>query len=169
MEIRKCYEILEVEQDASPEQVRRAYRDIASVWHPDRFSANSRLKQKAEAKLKEINEAYEILENRFSSRAERSQRDEERSREEAHHAEARDMTEAVFEVGTELGLTVFNRLYGSLRRFVSEKQSSRRSGTASYPRDQQGGGMKGPERRREGRGRGGRGRGKTAGRGGRRR
>jgi len=36
---------------------------MVNIWHPDRFSSNPRLKQKAENKLKEINEAYEAMQS----------------------------------------------------------------------------------------------------------
>ena len=42
-------------------QVDNAYRDLVKVWHPDRFQADPALRPKAEAKLREINEAYENL------------------------------------------------------------------------------------------------------------
>jgi curved DNA-binding protein CbpA len=57
----RYYESLELEPGASPEQVKQAYRDLARVWHPDRFSHDARLQQRAEEKLKEINDAYEHL------------------------------------------------------------------------------------------------------------
>jgi curved DNA-binding protein CbpA len=31
------------------------------VWHPDRFGSDVRLRQKAEDKLKQVNEAYRVL------------------------------------------------------------------------------------------------------------
>jgi hypothetical protein len=43
---------------ASAEEIKAAYRDLAKVWHPDRFSHDPRLQQKAQEQLKEINEAY---------------------------------------------------------------------------------------------------------------
>ena len=61
MDIRHCYETLELNPDASVEDVRQAYRDLVNIWHPDRVSNNPRLKQKAEEKLKQINTAYEGL------------------------------------------------------------------------------------------------------------
>ena len=67
MDIDKCYEILEVNKSASPEQVRQAYKDLVNIWHPDRVSNNRRLKQKAEDKLKEINIAYEKVNSYLSS------------------------------------------------------------------------------------------------------
>lgn len=60
--IDQCYEILKLNPNASPEEVKQAYRDLAMVWHPDRFPAdNPRLKEKAQEELKRINAAYEVL------------------------------------------------------------------------------------------------------------
>ncbi len=55
------YQILEIEPGASQSEIKQAYRDLAVVWHPDRFSDNPRLRKKAEEKLKQINAAYEFL------------------------------------------------------------------------------------------------------------
>ncbi len=57
------YKVLELEPGASPEETKRAYRDLVQIWHPDHYSHNSRLQQKAEEKLKKINAAYEYLRN----------------------------------------------------------------------------------------------------------
>jgi hypothetical protein len=44
------------------------YRDLAKVWHPDRFDGgDARLKQKAEAQLKAINDAYARIHGRYPS------------------------------------------------------------------------------------------------------
>jgi len=59
--ISRCIEILGLKPDASQEEVNQAYRDLAKVWHPDRFVGNPRLQKKAEEKLKEINAAYEYI------------------------------------------------------------------------------------------------------------
>jgi curved DNA-binding protein CbpA len=67
MDIDKCYEILEVNKSATPDQVKQAYKDLVNIWHPDRVSNNPRLKQKAEDKLKEINTAYEKVNLHLSS------------------------------------------------------------------------------------------------------
>jgi len=61
MDIWRCYEILEIKPDATPEEIKRVYRDLVLVWHPDRFADNPRLRQKAEEKLKEVNLAYEMV------------------------------------------------------------------------------------------------------------
>lgn len=60
--IDQCYEILKLKPNALPEEVKQAYRDLAMVWHPDRFPAdNPRLKEKAQEELKRINAAYEVI------------------------------------------------------------------------------------------------------------
>jgi DnaJ-like protein len=46
---------------ASPDEIRQAYRDLAQIWHPDRFSHDVRLRLKAQEKMKEINGAYEVV------------------------------------------------------------------------------------------------------------
>ncbi|MEG4349120.1 J domain-containing protein [Microcoleus sp. LAD1_D3] len=60
-DINRCYEILEIEPGTSLEEIKRAYRDLAFVWHPDRFANNDRLQQKAQQRLTEINQAYQQL------------------------------------------------------------------------------------------------------------
>lgn len=57
----KYYELLGVAPGTSGRELKQAYLDMAKVWHPDRFSHDPRLQQKAQEKLKEINEAYELL------------------------------------------------------------------------------------------------------------
>jgi hypothetical protein len=58
---KKYFEILGLSPNASQEEIIEAYRDLAKVWHPDRFASGSRVQQKAESKMKEINVAYSIL------------------------------------------------------------------------------------------------------------
>ncbi|HYA94193.1 MAG TPA: phospholipase D-like domain-containing protein [Thermodesulfobacteriota bacterium] len=60
-EIDKYYQILELKQVASKEEIRQAYKDLVNVWHPDRFENKPHLQQKANEKLKEINLAYKKL------------------------------------------------------------------------------------------------------------
>jgi curved DNA-binding protein len=55
---RDYYEILGVSRDASPEDIRRAYRTLARRYHPDVNKEAG-----AEDRFKEIGEAYEVLSN----------------------------------------------------------------------------------------------------------
>src|SRR5215475_10227162 len=64
--VEQCLEILGVTPNTTPDQIKVAYRDLVRVWHPDRFVHDKRLQQKAEEKLKEINEAYEQLQSAFA-------------------------------------------------------------------------------------------------------
>ncbi|XP_010519928.1 PREDICTED: dnaJ homolog subfamily B member 1 [Tarenaya hassleriana] len=52
------YNILEVNRNATEDDVKRCYRRLAMKWHPDKNPTN---KKEAEAKFKEISEAYEVL------------------------------------------------------------------------------------------------------------
>jgi len=67
MTLRNCYKILEVEYGASVEEVKRGYKDLVRIWHPDRFTEDPRLRKKAEEKMKEVNRAYADLISFFSS------------------------------------------------------------------------------------------------------
>jgi len=51
------YDILSIPRDATPEQIRKAYRKKAFKWHPDRNDN----KELAKKKFQEISEAYEVL------------------------------------------------------------------------------------------------------------
>jgi hypothetical protein len=61
MDTRRCLEILELKSITSPDELKQAYRDMAQIWHPDRFHGNPRLQRIASTKLKEINQAYNNL------------------------------------------------------------------------------------------------------------
>lgn len=54
------YAVLGVARNASPEEIRAAYRELVARYHPDRHQGNP-LEELAAAKLAEINRAYEIL------------------------------------------------------------------------------------------------------------
>ena len=60
------YKVLGVSPDASMDDVKRAYRDLARKYHPDNY-VNNPLADLAEAKMKEINEAYDMIVNRKSA------------------------------------------------------------------------------------------------------
>ena len=52
-----CYQVLDVEKDASPQRIKEAYRRLAFQYHPDRNRENP----SSVEKMKEINEAYAVL------------------------------------------------------------------------------------------------------------
>src|SRR4051794_25196065 len=58
---RDPYRILGVRSDATEEEIRQAYHDLARVWHPDRFQSDPRLQQVAQERLREIIAAYRTL------------------------------------------------------------------------------------------------------------
>lgn len=47
--------------DATESEIRKAYRLLVKVWHPDRFQTDEKLKEAAEQKLKDVNSAFEFL------------------------------------------------------------------------------------------------------------
>ena len=53
------YETLGVEKNASPEEIKKAYRKLSKQFHPDLNNGD----KEAEDKFKEINEAYSVLSN----------------------------------------------------------------------------------------------------------
>ncbi|MFK7852100.1 MAG: DnaJ C-terminal domain-containing protein [Akkermansiaceae bacterium] len=56
-EFRDYYELLGIKKDASAAEIKKAFRKLARVHHPD----VAKDKSTAEEKFKEINEAYEVL------------------------------------------------------------------------------------------------------------
>lgn len=57
------YFVLGLPDNATDEQIKTAYRELAKKYHPDNFTDNA-MKSLAEEKMKEINEAYDTLTRR---------------------------------------------------------------------------------------------------------
>ena len=51
------YETLGVSREADPDEIKKAYRKLAMEHHPDRNAGST----EAEARFKELSEAYEVL------------------------------------------------------------------------------------------------------------
>jgi curved DNA-binding protein len=57
MEYKDYYKILGVDRNANQEEIKRAYRQLALKYHPDKNPGDKR----SEERFKEINEAYDVL------------------------------------------------------------------------------------------------------------
>lgn len=52
------YNLLKVKRNATDDDLKKAYRRLARKWHPDKNPINN---EEAEAKFKQISEAYDVL------------------------------------------------------------------------------------------------------------
>ena len=55
------YKVLGVPRDADERQIKKAYRKLSKLHHPDKASANNMTPEEAQKKMAAINEAYEVL------------------------------------------------------------------------------------------------------------
>ena len=51
------YDVLEISENASEEDIKQAYRNLIKIWHPDLHPGD----ENAAIKTRAINEAYEVL------------------------------------------------------------------------------------------------------------
>lgn len=58
--MRDPYSVLGVNQNATDDEIKRAYRELARKYHPDNYQ-NNPLADLAEEKMKEVNEAYDAI------------------------------------------------------------------------------------------------------------
>ena len=79
--MKTLYEILEVSENASKEIVEKAYKVLAKKYHPDLQAEGEKLE--AEKKMKQINEAYEVLSDETKRKEYDLKLTEERRQEEA--------------------------------------------------------------------------------------
>ena len=56
------YKVLNVSPNASDDEIKKAYRELARKYHPDHYHGTD-LEHMAEEKMKEINEAYAMVQN----------------------------------------------------------------------------------------------------------
>ena len=63
MQITKCFEVLQVESNAPWQVVKNSYYNLAKKLHPDLNSSSP----EAETRLKEINQAFQVLRSHFNT------------------------------------------------------------------------------------------------------
>jgi nucleotide-binding universal stress UspA family protein len=59
--IGRFLDLFDLKGNFSDEELKIAYMDLVQVWHPDKYSNNERLKNRAETQIRLINEAYGTL------------------------------------------------------------------------------------------------------------
>lgn len=59
-------ETLDLEPGCDPSEVKRAYLELAQIWHPDRFLDKPNLQRRATDKLQQINDAYHFLREHYA-------------------------------------------------------------------------------------------------------
>lgn len=79
--MKTLYELLEVSENASKEIIEKAYKVLAKKYHPDLQAEGEKLE--AEKKMKQINEAYEVLSDETKRKEYDLKLTEERRQEEA--------------------------------------------------------------------------------------
>jgi curved DNA-binding protein CbpA len=57
------YETLGIPREASAERVKRSYRSLVKIYHPDKFANGSEAEAEAGKRIREINAAYAVLSN----------------------------------------------------------------------------------------------------------
>ena len=105
--MKNYYEILEVDKNASEEVIEKAYKTLAKKYHPD-LQNNSNCQDK----MRQINEAYEILSNDF----ERREYDEKIKRQSVSIEEYNRIIQEN------------NRLKKDLKRVVNQREMSQNQG-----------------------------------------
>lgn len=86
--MKNYYEILGVKENATDDEIKKTFRQLAMKYHPDRNPGDSN----AETKFKEINEAYEVL----SDKNKKNQYDNSRNGFGFGHANVNDFFRDIF-------------------------------------------------------------------------
>lgn len=55
------YTTLGIDEAATAADIKRAYKELVQVWHPDRFGDNDALLERASRQMIRVNEAHEVL------------------------------------------------------------------------------------------------------------
>lgn len=65
--------ILGLDDDATAQDIRTAYKECAQILHPDRFAGNKKLQERATEQFKRLQDAYEFC-GRAAARRRRAER-----------------------------------------------------------------------------------------------
>ena len=65
------YEVLEINRNATDDEIKKAYRELAKKYHPDNFKDNP-LADLASEKMKSINEAYDQIQRERTDKSSRN-------------------------------------------------------------------------------------------------
>ena len=79
----KYFRILDLDIGASKADVKKAFRELSQVWHPDNYMRKSLdLQNRATEKFKELSHAYQVLSNYLSTEEKRRAEQDRWEREE---------------------------------------------------------------------------------------
>jgi DnaJ-class molecular chaperone len=169
MEIERCFAILELDRNASLEEAKQSYRDQVKFFHPDRFAHDPRQKDKAEKKLKEVNEAYERVKAVIASTGKadpvattaNTVKEQGQAKPEPVYPQDRQGFETKDKeqqrTGSGIIRTVISSLSGAFRRMLATEVAEREQRQDMQPREKargKGGGRGMGRGKRSGRGRG---------------
>lgn len=68
----EALKMLGLDEDATAEDIKIAYKETVQILHPDRFAGNKKLQDRATEQFKNLQEAYEYLTSGKDSRSRRS-------------------------------------------------------------------------------------------------
>ncbi len=57
----QAYRVLGLAPDSSALRIKREYRRLAKLWHPDKFPHNTAEQRRATERMREINDAYQLI------------------------------------------------------------------------------------------------------------
>lgn len=60
-DLQRSYDLLQLKPGATPEEVKRAFREQVAAWHPDRFSADPAMQRRAGERLRLVIEAHRSI------------------------------------------------------------------------------------------------------------
>jgi hypothetical protein len=60
-DLQRAFDLLRLKPDATSAEVKRAFRDQVSEWHPDRFAADPAMQRRAEQRLRLVIEAHRSI------------------------------------------------------------------------------------------------------------